>query len=146
MTDYQPAGATPPPAPGYAPAASPAPGYTPAPAYAAAPGYAPGYPAQAPPAASGGQPASGLAISGLIFAFVAAPIGLILSIIALVIRRKARASIALPLAGLIISVIVLIGIGITIAIAVGMLSQLAGVCAELGPGVWEANGVTYTCG
>jgi len=138
MTDYQPTGTTPQPAP--------APGYAPAPAYAADPGYAPAYPAQAPTAASGSKPASGLAISGLIFAFVAAPVGLILSIIALVIRRKARASIALPLAGLIISVLVLVGIGITIAIAVGMLSQVAGVCAELGPGVWEANGVTYTCG
>lgn len=108
-----------------------------------------GQPMAPMPQASGYRPpapATGLAIAGLICAFVAPPIGLVLSIIALVKRRKAGASIGLALTGLIISVLALIAITVGIVMAVNMLTQLAAICAELGPGVWQQGPVTYTCG
>ncbi|UNK70067.1 hypothetical protein [Microbacterium sp. H1-D42] len=107
----------------------------------AAPAYAQPVAAPAPAA-----PAGGLAIAGLILAFVAAPIGLVLSIVALVKRKRGGASIGLPLTGVIISALFIIGTITAIVIAVSMLTQVAAICTELGPGVWESGGVTYTCG
>lgn len=91
-------------------------------------------------------PGTGLAIAGLILAFFAAPIGLVLSIVALVKRKRGGASIGLPLAGVIVSALFILGTITAIIIAVSMLGQVAAICTELGPGVWEAGGVTYTCG
>lgn len=97
-----------------------------------------------PPQAA--APADGLAIAGLVLAFIAAPVGLILSLVALVKRKKAGASIAMPLIGVIVSALFVIGTIIAIAVGVNMLAQVAQICQELGPGTWEAGGVTYTCG
>ncbi|MFJ6534172.1 DUF4190 domain-containing protein [Microbacterium sp. NPDC091662] len=131
---------TPPPA---APAA--------APTWDAAPGSAPaaGYPAPAAPAYPQPEPTPPgrvLSIVGLVLAFVAAPIGLILSIVAAVKLGKAGQPKGLAIAGIIIGAILTIAGIIGIILFATVIAGLVGMCAELGTGVWEVNGVTYRCG
>ncbi|MDQ0613690.1 hypothetical protein QF046_001331 [Microbacterium sp. W4I4] len=109
-----------------------------------APTAPPQAPHQAAPAPS--APGTGLGIAGLVLAFLAAPIGLILSIVAFVKLRKNGGKTGVALAGIIIGALFVIAITIMIIVAVSMLSQVAGICSQLGPGVWEQGGVTYTCG
>lgn len=133
-------GATP-PAPEYA--APPAAG-APAPEQPAQ-GYAPpAYPAAPAPPAS--PPGRGLAIAGLIFAFVMPLIGLILSIIATVKLGKVGAPKGMAIAGIIISIVIMVIEIIVAIVLIGVFVNLIGTCADLGPGVWEINGVTYECG
>jgi len=88
----------------------------------------------------------GLAIAGLILAFVAPLIGLILSIVAVVKLRKSGGGKGLAIAGIIIGALFTLGWIIAIVAMATAFGSLAATCAELGPGVWEVGGVTYTCG
>jgi hypothetical protein len=96
-------------------------------------------------ASNGPVPGRTLGIVGLILAFVASPIGLVLSIIAMVQSKKAGAKNGFALAGIIIGVL---GTIIIIAAIIGAIS-LAGafgeLCAELGSGVHEQGNTTITC-
>ena len=127
------------PAPGYAtPAAPPAPGY-------AAPGYvAPAAPGYAPAPAS--VPGRGLAIAGLILAFVAPIVGLILSLVAKSKLKKSGAPTSMATAGFWIGLALTILWIIGIIIAVISFAALFSICDQLGSGVWDVDGVTYTCG
>jgi hypothetical protein len=139
---------TPPPA---APAAPPAGAPDAPPAWDATPGAAPaaGYPAPAAPAYPQPEPTPPgrvLSIVGLVLAFLAAPIGLILSIVAAVKLGKAGQPKGLAIAGIIVgAILTIVGI-IGIILFATVIAGVIGMCAELGSGVWEVNGVTYTCG
>jgi len=139
---------TPPPA---APAAPPAGTSDAPPAWDATPGAAPaaGYPAPAAPAYPQPEPTPPgrvLSIVGLVLAFLAAPIGLILSIVAAVKLGKAGQPKGLAIAGIIVgAILTIVGI-IGIILFATVIAGVVGMCAELGSGVWEVNGVTYTCG
>jgi len=139
-----------PPAPPAAPQYQAAPPVTPP----AAPQYQ-----AAPPA--GGNPATfpgkGLGIAGLIVAIVGifffqiiAPIaGLIMSIIARRQSKEAGFENGPAKAGIIVSIISLV-LGIIVVIVIIVIAVAAGsavieACQGLGPGVHEVNGVTYTC-
>jgi hypothetical protein len=150
---------TPPPA---APAAPPAAPTAPAPAWDAAPSAAPA----APAAPAAGYPAAGypapeahvypqpqptppgrvLSIVGLVLAFLVAPVGLIISIVAAVKLGKAKQPKGLAIAGIIVGALVTIFWIILVVILVAVAASLVGMCGELGAGVWEVNGATYTCG
>lgn len=108
-----------------------APQYSGGPQYAGAPGPVPG---------------RTLGIVGLVLAFLAAPIGLILSIVAMVQSRKAGAKNGFALAGIIIGLIgtIIIIVSIVAVVAIGG-AAFNEVCGELGSGVHEQNGVTVTC-
>lgn len=94
----------------------------------------------APPA-----PGRGLAIAGLVLAVVAPLIGLILSLVAAARLRRAGAPQGLAVAGIVIGAVLTI-VGIIVGVtAWATLSNLLSLCAELGPGVWDVDGVTYTC-
>jgi len=130
------------------------------------PGEYPGQPPQAPqapqppkdqygaaPAYSGGAAPSGdatagktLGIVGLILAFLAPPIGLILSIVALVQSKNAGVKNTLAKVGLILSIVfIVLAIIATIAgIAIGA-SAISEVCGELGSGTHTSGGTTITC-
>ena len=130
------------------------------------PGEYPGQPPQAPqapqppkdqygsaPAYSGGSPSSGdatagktLGIVGLILAFLAPPIGLILSIVALVQSKNAGVKNTLAKVGLILSIVfIVLGIIITIAaVAIGA-SAFNEACESLGSGVHTDGTTTITC-
>lgn len=122
------------PAPASYPAAPPAPA---APAY----GYAPG--------ATGEDPGRTLGIVALVLAFVFSLAGLIVGIVA---RNKSKAaghknglataaiwlSIAFMVIGIIIAIVLIAG-------GVALVGGLSEACNELGTGVWEVDGVTYTC-
>lgn len=149
----QPPAYTPPPAAPAAPAyqGAPTPPATPgygAPTPPAAPGYtAPSAPAYAPyGAAPETVPGKGLAIAGLILAFVAPLVGLILSLVAKSKLKKAGAPTSLATAGFWIGLaLTIIGLIVGIIMIV-VFANLFSMCAQLGPGVWEVDGATYTCG
>jgi hypothetical protein len=98
---------------------------------AGAPGGAPygGGPAGGPPPY--GQPppqqgTNGLSIAGLILAFVAAPIGFILSIIGLVqAGKRGQKGKGLALTGIIVSLVLMIGSGVLVAAAASKVTKLA---------------------
>jgi hypothetical protein len=97
-----------------------------------------------PPAAPvASAPGKTLGIVGLILAFVAAPIGLILSIVAKVQSRAAGVKNGPATAGIIVGILVILAY---IIIPIVVLGGVAAQCADLGPGVHQVNGVTYTCG
>ena len=104
-------------------------------------------PASAAPPASDGKT---LGIVGLVLAFLFSLAGLIVSIIARKQSKAAGVSNGPATAGIIISIIglVLTVIWVIALIAGGaaLFGGLAQVCAELGPGVWDVDGVQYTCG
>ncbi|MDF1477828.1 DUF4190 domain-containing protein [Leifsonia sp. H3M29-4] len=109
-------------------------------------------PASAPVPAPPGTdyPGKTLGIVGLILAFVFTIVGLILSIIANGQSKAAGYTNGPAKAGIIVSIVLIVlGIigGIIFALTFGALfGGLAQICNELGPGVHEVNGVTYTCG
>ena len=91
-------------------------------------------------------PGKTLGIVALVFAFLSSPIGFILGLVARSQSKKAGvsntpATVAIVL-GLIGTIIIVIIIAVSVAGAGALLSQ----CADLGPGVHEVGGVTYTCG
>lgn len=107
-------------------------------------------PAAPTPAPAGTDfPGKTLGIVGLILAFFFNLIGIIVSAIALSQSKKAGYKNGPAKAGIIVGIILLILwiiVGIIFAVAGATLfGGLAQVCAELGEGVWEVNGVTYTC-
>jgi hypothetical protein len=99
-------------------------------------------PAPAAPAAS--VPGKVLGIVGLILAIVwpFQVIGLILSLVARSQSKAAGLKNGPAVAGIIISIIVIIGTILFFVLGgVALFSQ----CAALGPGVHDVNGVTVTC-
>ncbi len=91
-------------------------------------------------------PGKTLGIVALVLAFISSPIGFILGLVAKSQSKKAGvsntpATVAIVL-GLIGTIIIVIIIAVSVAGAGALLSQ----CADLGPGVHEVGGVTYTCG
>lgn len=111
-----------PPSPAPTPAPAAAQPSTPAPAFGAPqaqqPGFAAAAPASAPAAPAPGP--SGLAITGLVLAFLAPLIGLILSIVAHVQGRRAGRSTGLSLAGIIVSAVMMVVWGIVAIALLGM--------------------------
>jgi hypothetical protein len=93
------------------------------------------------------RPSRGFEIAGFVLSFFGflAIAGLIMSTISF--RRLGRAGQprGLALAGIIISIVVLL---LTIAFIVAGIvgaSALVGACQDLGPGTHVVDGVTYTC-
>ncbi|GAB3600266.1 DUF4190 domain-containing protein [Microbacterium tumbae] len=134
------------PSPYQPPAAPPASGYPADPT----PPAAPGYPAAPQPYPVGGSapapvPGRGLAIAGLVLAFLVAPVGLIISIVAAVKLGKAGAPKGLAIAGIIVGAVITLLWIVGIIGLVALFGSLFAMCDQLGPGVWDVNGVTYTC-
>jgi hypothetical protein len=128
------------PAPGQAYPAQPA-GGQPYPAAPPAGQYAPAY--GQPPQ----NPGKTLGIVGLVLGFFGplSLVGLILSIVGLVKSRKVGQPNGVAIAGIIVSALVLLGT-IILAVVLGVAaSHLLEVCGDLGPGVHDVNGITYTC-
>ncbi|TDK27999.1 DUF4190 domain-containing protein [Arthrobacter crusticola] len=90
------------------------------------------------------NPGRSLGITGFVLSILGplSVIGLILSIIAFVQSRRAGMKNGFALAGIIIGAALSVA-GITL-LTVGITSVIQ-TCAELGDGVHERNGITYTC-
>jgi ABC-type thiamin/hydroxymethylpyrimidine transport system permease subunit len=102
------------------------------------------------PAAPGETyPGKGLGIAGIILAILLPLIGLIVSLIANSQSKKAGYKNGPAKAGIIVGIILtVLGIIGGIMIAVGGAALFGGVvqaCVDLGPGVHEVGGITYTC-
>ena len=72
-------------------------------------------------------------------------VGLILGIVARGQSKKAGFSNTPATVGIVLGILGLIGTIIAIIVIVGGAAALAGQCADLGSGVHEVGGVTYTC-
>lgn len=107
--------------------------------YSAAPAPAYSQPTPTPPGRV-------LSIVGLVLAFLMAPVGLVISIVAAVKLGKAGQPKGLAIAGIIVGAIITILEIVAIILVVTVFAGLISMCADLGPGVWEVGGVTYTCG
>lgn len=103
-------------------------------------------PGASPSAAASRPPGRVLSIVGLVLAFLMPLIGLILSIVAAVKLGKTGQPKGLAIAGIIVGAILTVLGVIAIIIITTAFATLGGLCAELGPGIWEVDGVTYTCG
>jgi uncharacterized membrane protein len=72
-------------------------------------------------------------------------IGIILGFVARNQSKRAGQGNGFAVAAIIVGVIGLV-IGLVLIFAGGAIfAGLFGVCSDLGPGVWEIDGVTYTC-
>lgn len=92
------------------------------------------------------NPGHGLGIASLVLSIVGVHlVGLILGIIALNKSKKAGHKNGLALAGIIIGAVGMVIGAILLVVLISVAGQLAGVCADLGSGVHDVNGVTYTC-
>ena len=106
-------------------------------------------PTQTAAAAPATVPGKGLGIAGLILAIFIPLVGLILSIIAKSQSKKAGYKNGPATAGIWISIILMV-LG---AVLIGLITYwtataangLVEICNELGEGVHEVGGVTYTC-
>ncbi len=112
-------------------------------------GYPPqGYPQQGQPA-YGGQPAEDpgrtLGIVGLVLSFFTAIIGLIISIVALRKSKKAGFKNTPALIGIIVGILSTVVAIIIAAVSIIAVTAVLSQCAQLGPGVHEVNGTTFTC-
>ena len=94
-----------------------------------------GYAAPAPV-----DPGKGLGIAGFVLAFFG-PLALVGVILSIVAGQKN----GLALAGIILGAVVLVVTTIAIVVAVLAGLHLVETCQELGNGVHEVDGVTYTC-
>jgi hypothetical protein len=108
---------------------------------------APAAPAPAP--AGTDFPGKTLGIVGLILAIFFNLIGLIVSAIALNQSKKAGYKNGPAKAGVIVGAILLvlsiIGTIIFVVAGAALFGGIVDMCAQLGEGVWEVDGVTYTC-
>jgi hypothetical protein len=91
-------------------------------------------------------PGKTLGIVGLILSIVSSIVGLIISIVANNQSKAAGYTNTPAKIGIVVGAILTV-IGVIIGIVAGVvLGGVAAQCADLGPGVHEVNGVTYTCG
>lgn len=108
-------------------------------------------PAAAPVPSSAPAPASRpgrvLGIVGLVLAIVwpLQLLGLILSIVALVQSKRAGLKNGPAVAGIIVSIVLLVVSVLITVLFWNVLTGVASACADLGPGVHEVDGITYTC-
>jgi hypothetical protein len=103
-----------------------------------------GAPVPAPPGTD--YPGKILGIVGLILVFFTTIIGLIVSAIALNQSKRAGYKNTPAKVGVILGIIsVVLAVVALIVVFAVVLPGIASQCAELGPGVHEVNGVTYTC-
>jgi uncharacterized YccA/Bax inhibitor family protein len=92
-------------------------------------------------------PGKTLGIVGLILAFIAAPIGFIISLVARGQSKKAGAPNGPATAGIIIGLIITLIWIVIIIVSVVAGAALVNACAGLEPGVYDTgNGTTLTCG
>ena len=106
------------------------------------------YPAPGPGYGAPAQPSSTLAIAGLVTSVIGctALVGLVLSIVALVrVRRGTATGRGLAIAGIVVGALWLV-VGLVLAFGfTGLFVNIFQTCAELGDGVHQVDGVTYTC-
>jgi hypothetical protein len=104
-------------------------------------------PATAAPSAAAVNPGKTLGIVGFVLSLLQFNvISLVISIIGLVKSKKAGLGNGFAVAGIIISILSIIGWIIVIGLLVAAAGALTAQCAELGSGVFELdNGLTITC-
>lgn len=103
-------------------------------------------PAAAPAAAPGDYPGKTLGIVGLILSILVAIVGLIVSAVALSKSKKAGYKNTPAVVGIVLGILGTIGWLIFWGVIIAGFVALGNACAELGPGVWDYNGTTLTCG
>jgi len=92
------------------------------------------------------NPGKTLGIIGLILAFFANVVGLIVSIVALRKSKKAGFENGPATAGIVVSILSILIVGAAIGAAIAAAATATSQCAEYGAGIHELDsGVTITC-
>jgi hypothetical protein len=86
-----------------------------------------------------------VAVLGLILSCVAGPVGLIISLVALIRSRRIGERNAAALAGVIVGLVTTAAFIGGVIYFHAVLTGDIGVCAELGPGVQDGVNGTFTC-
>lgn len=94
----------------------------------------------------GEDPGKTLGTVGLILAVIMSWIGLIVSIVAFNKSKKAGFSNGVAKAGIVVGIITTIAGLVVGGIMAASIVTTIQKCGELGPGVHQEGGVTYTCG
>lgn len=107
-------------------------------------------PVPAPASPAPANPGKTLGVIALVLSILPFQlIGVIMGFVALNQSKKAGQKNGFAVAAIIIGIIgLVIGLIVAISIAAGgaaLFGGLGQVCAELGSGVWEVDGITYTC-
>lgn len=102
-------------------------------------------PAPATPTPAVASDGKTLGIVALIVSFFISLLGLILGLVARSQSKKAGVKNTPATVAIVLSILFLIGTIIAIVVGVAGSAALLSQCADLGPGVHEVNGVTYTC-
>lgn len=109
----------------------------------------PAQPTAPAPAPTGENPGRGLGIAALVFAFFFAVVGLILGFVA---KRQSAAAghpngpaAAAIAVSIVVIVLWLAGAVVALTFGATAFEALEAKCAELGPGIHEVDGTTYTC-
>ena len=105
---------------------------------------APGYGQQ--PGAVAEDPGKTLGLIGLILAFLVSLVGLIISVVAYRKSKAAGHKNTMALVGIIVGAVITLVYVVGGIIGGVALAKVAQQCGELGPGVHQQNGTTYTCG
>jgi heme/copper-type cytochrome/quinol oxidase subunit 2 len=107
-------------------------------------------PAPVQTAEAASVPGKTLGIVGLVLAILAPLVGLILSIVAKSQSKKAGVKNGPATAGIWVSIVLMVVtvviIGISVAMSMTAVNAALEVCSQLGEGIYEIDGVTYTCG
>lgn len=111
-------------------------------------GGMPQAPGTGPDGAAVERPSRGFEIAGFVLSFfgIFAIAGLIMSTISFRKLGRAGQPRGLSLAGIIISIVVLLLTIAGIVAVVAGVSAVVDACQDLGPGTHVVDGVTYTCG
>ena len=112
-----------------------------------APPPAPPAPAYSSAAVAPVNPGKTMGVVALVLSIIGLHlIGIIVGFVGLNQSKKVGQKNGFALAGIIVGFVgFVIGIIVIIGLVAGSAALIGGACAELGSGVWEVDGVTYTC-
>lgn len=99
----------------------------------------------AAPAVPSADPGATIGIAGLVLSFVLAPVGLIVSIVAIVRSRRSGRRNGFAIAGVAVATTLLAGFALLAALIVPPIVDAVQTCADLGPGVHQVGNARYTC-
>lgn len=104
-------------------------------------------PPPAPAAPAAANPGKTLGIVALVLSILPFQlVGIILGFVALSQSKKVGQKNGFAVAAIIVGfALMALAIIIWVVAFAGTFAFIGGACAELGSGVWEVNGVTYTC-
>ena len=87
-----------------------------------------------------------LGVLGLVLSLFAGPVGVVVSVVALVKSKRRGTNVPAAIAGVALGLFTTLVFGLALWLIVQFFAGTIGPCAELGPGTHETGLATYQCG